>query len=77
MLFWADLAAEFKGRARARTRRMRLRALERCRFRHIQAAVDRAKTNDRIQIMPGVYREEPSRRAVSYTHLTLPTTPYV
>ena len=52
----------FKGRARARTKRIRLRALKRCRFRHIQSAVNRAKTNDRIQIMPGVYREEPSRR---------------
>ena len=52
----------FKGRARARTKRIRLRALKKCRFRHIQSAVNAAKTNDRIQIMPGVYREEPSRR---------------
>jgi hypothetical protein len=52
----------FKGKARARTRRIRLRALKKCRFRHIQSAVNRAKSNDRIQIMPGLYREAPSRK---------------
>jgi len=52
----------FKGRRHARTRRARLRALESCRFRHIQAAVNHARTGDRIQILPGVYREEPSRK---------------
>ena len=34
---------------------------KRCRYRHIQQAVDAAKSGDRILIMPGVYREEPSR----------------
>ncbi|MEA2134809.1 MAG: hypothetical protein QOC68_2718 [Solirubrobacteraceae bacterium] len=52
----------FKGRDRARTKRIRLRTLKKCRFRHIQAAVNAAKSNDRIQIMPGVYKEEPSRK---------------
>ena len=52
----------YRGRARARAKRMRLRRLEHCRFRHIQAAVDHARSGDRIQIMPGVYRERPSRR---------------
>jgi hypothetical protein len=52
----------FKGRARARTRRHRLRTLRACRFHHIQSAVNAAKSNDRIQIMPGVYKEEPSRK---------------
>jgi hypothetical protein len=52
----------FKGRARARTKRIRLRALKKCRFRHIQSAVNAAGSNDRIQIMPGVYKEEPSRK---------------
>jgi hypothetical protein len=33
-----------------------------CRYRHIQAAVDAATNGDRILILPGVYREEPSRR---------------
>jgi hypothetical protein len=41
----------------------RLRQLSRCRFRHIQAAVNRARNGAIIRIMPGVYREGPSRRA--------------
>ena len=52
----------FKGRARARTKRSRLRTLKQCHFRHIQSAVNAAKSNDRIQIMPGVYKEQPSRK---------------
>ena len=36
-------------------------ALQRCRFRHLQAAVDRAGNGDRIAVLPGTYREEPSR----------------
>jgi hypothetical protein len=58
----ARIKKSFKGKARARTKRIRLRALKKCRFRHIQSAVNAAKSNDRIQIMPGVYREEPSRK---------------
>src|SRR5215204_5679210 len=54
--------AIFKGNDQASKRRTRLRQLDKCRFRHIQAAVDKAKSNDRIQILPGVYREEPSRK---------------
>jgi len=42
-------------------RRLRLKQLKSCRYRHIQQAVDAAVTGDRILIMPGVYREEPSR----------------
>jgi hypothetical protein len=42
--------------------RRNLGLLDRCRFRHIQAAVDAAKSNYRILILPGVYREESSRR---------------
>ena len=38
------------------------RLMKKCRYRHIQQAVDAAKTGDRILIMPGVYREEPSRK---------------
>ncbi len=49
------------GPKRTRLRAKRLRMLERCETEHIQAAVDKAKTGDRILIMPGVYREEPSR----------------
>ena len=39
-----------------------LALLERCRYRHIQAAVNAAGSGERILILPGVYREEPSRR---------------
>ncbi len=42
--------------------RERLALLEDCRYRHIQEAVDAAKSGDRILLMPGVYREGPSRR---------------
>lgn len=44
-----------RGRAKA------LRVLERCRYRNIQKAVNDAKSGDRILLMPGVYRERPSR----------------
>jgi hypothetical protein len=42
-----------------------LKTLKACRHEHIQAAVNAAKSGERILIMPGVYREEPSR-AVKY-----------
>ncbi len=45
-----------------RKRRQTLRLLKRCRHRHIQAAVNAAKSGDRILVMPGVYREGPSRK---------------
>src|SRR5438105_4541997 len=45
-----------------RTLRARLRLLRRCRYQNIQAAVNAARTGDRIELMPGVYRELPSRR---------------
>jgi hypothetical protein len=51
----------FKGSSRRTLRRKRLRQLRECKYRHIQAAVDAARNGDRILIMPGVYREEPSR----------------
>ncbi|MGI8513448.1 MAG: right-handed parallel beta-helix repeat-containing protein, partial [Solirubrobacteraceae bacterium] len=37
--------------------------LRACRFRHIQSAVTAAQSNMRILVLPGVYREEPSRAA--------------
>jgi hypothetical protein len=45
--------------------RKNLRLLRRCRFRHIQAAVNSARSGYRILVLPGVYREEPSRRVPS------------
>ena len=39
-----------------------LRLLDRCRFRHIQEAVNQRRNNQRIFVLPGVYNEEPSKR---------------
>ena len=57
------LKRSWAGRSRTITRRRNylLRVLKRCRYTHIQQAVDAARSGDRILIMPGVYREEPSR----------------
>ncbi len=49
------------GAVRTRIRARRLALLRRCRFRHIQQAVEAARSGDRILVLPGVYREEPSR----------------
>jgi len=38
-----------------------LQTLRACEHEHIQAAINAADSGDRILIMPGVYREEPSR----------------
>ena len=54
---WAGTDARSVGR-----RKQTLKVLRRCRYRHIQQAVDAAVTGDRILIMPGVYREEPSQK---------------
>lgn len=54
----------YKGKKNARLLKKRLAILKRCRFRHIQSAVQRAPNDWRILIMPGVYREEPSRKAL-------------
>jgi hypothetical protein len=50
-------------RHQPRMRAKRLRQLHRCRFRNIQAAVNHARSGAIIRMMPGVYRELPSRRA--------------
>ncbi len=41
----------------------RRRTLRSCEFRHIQEAVDAARSGHRVLILPGTYREAPSRRA--------------
>ncbi len=41
--------------------RKNLNLLKRCKFEHIQAAVDEATNGMRILVLPGVYREEPSQ----------------
>src|SRR3954454_14050476 len=53
-----NLRQEFKGRAL----RSRLALLRRCRYRTIQSAIDHAKSGYRIQILPGTYTEQPSRK---------------
>lgn len=45
--------------------RARLALLDDCKFKDIQAAVDAAKNDTRILVMPGVYKEGPSRAAPS------------
>jgi len=49
-----------RGPKNTRERNRQLRLLKRCRFNHIQEAVTAAKSNYRILILPGIYREEPS-----------------
>src|SRR3712207_883015 len=63
----ARVRAIWKGRGpkNSRTRRLRLRQLNRCRFQEIQKAVDAATSGDRIRIFPGEYTE-PSSRAVTF-----------
>ena len=48
-------------RGNKRVLRARLRLVKRCRYRHIQSAVDAARNGHRILVLPGVYREKPSR----------------
>jgi Right handed beta helix region len=43
-------------------RRVNRRLAKRCKFRNIQAAVNRAGNNDRVVVMPGLYLEQPSRK---------------
>ena len=51
-----------KTKAQRAMRNRNLRYLRNCRFRHIQQAVNAAPANNgRILVLPGVYKEEPSR----------------
>ena len=58
----ADSRRRIVRRLRGALESKNLRLLRRCRFRHIQAAVNAARSGYRILVLPGVYREEPSRR---------------
>ena len=42
------------------------RLFQQCRYRHIQAAVTDSGNNDRVVVMPGLYKERPSRRQPTY-----------
>lgn len=44
-------------------RKVNKRLFKRCKFRHIQPAVDRSRNNDRVVVMPGLYTEPASRAA--------------
>ncbi len=57
-----DSAKRIRRAFAGRLEQRRLRQLKRCGFRHVQAAVNAARNGAIIRIMPGVYREEPSRR---------------
>ena len=46
---------------RGKQRQRRLRQLHRCRYHTIQKAIDNARSGYRIRILPGIYREKPSR----------------
>jgi hypothetical protein len=56
-----DSRARIRRQLKGWKRKQNLRLLRRCRYEHIQQAVDKATSGDRILILPGVYREEPSR----------------
>src|SRR5918999_1865719 len=58
-----DSARRIRRTFDGRLQQRRLRQLKQCRFRHVQAAVNAARNGAIIRIMPGVYREQPSRRA--------------
>jgi hypothetical protein len=50
-----------KTRRERAVRKRNLSLLRHCRFRHIQQAVTAARNGTRILVLPGVYKEEPSR----------------
>ncbi len=57
------IKAIFKGKGPKTTklRKGRLKQVRKCKFEHVQQAVDAAESGDRILLLPGIYREEPSR----------------
>ncbi len=57
-----DSRARILHKTHGATRRVNLRLLKRCRFRDIQRAVNLARNGTRILVLPGVYKELPSRR---------------
>jgi hypothetical protein len=56
------LRKSYAGKKHRKVLKQRLALLKKCRYHHIQAAIDHAKSGYRIQILPGVYKEEPSRK---------------
>ena len=58
----SDSRARIRKQLSGRAERRNLALLKRCDYRDIQAAVNAAENGTRILVLPGVYREEPSRR---------------
>ena len=56
-------AKRIKKKKAKKLRKFNLKLLRQCRYKSIQAAVTASHTNDRIEIMPGLYKEPKSRRA--------------
>src|SRR5206468_285711 len=56
------LRKEYGSKKDRKTLKKRLALVKRCKYRNIQDAINHAKTGYRIQILPGVYKEEPSRK---------------
>jgi hypothetical protein len=56
-----DSRTRIERRLKGRLRQENLRLLAQCRYRHVQEAVNAAANGTRILVLPGVYREEPSR----------------
>jgi hypothetical protein len=57
-----DSGARIRRQLSGSSKRRNLTLLKRCAYRDIQAAVNAAHNGTRILVLPGVYREEPSRR---------------
>ncbi len=58
----ADSGKRIRKQLHGKTRKRNLRLLKKCKFHNIQTAVNHAKSWYRILILPGVYKEEPSRK---------------
>jgi hypothetical protein len=56
--------------------RIRARTVQRCKYSNIQEAVNAASDNTVIHVMPGVYREDPSRRQPTSKSGDLPNGAY-
>jgi hypothetical protein len=58
------------------TMKANTKLFKKCHYEHIQAAVNAASDDTAIKVMPGVYREEPSRAAPTTTSGDLPNGAY-
>jgi Right handed beta helix region len=56
-------ATKLKKKKARKLRNFNIKLLRRCTYSSIQAAVNKARNNDRVEILPGLYTEPKSRRA--------------